>query len=74
MSVPKTTMHKNDNFTRGKHQVWPARKVFRVKPVPKAGGMKKATNAEFRFCVLMADKSHLFASRRIRQDRITSIL
>ena len=74
MPMPKTTMHKNDDFTRGKHQIRPAWKVLRMKPVPKTCAMKKTANTKFRLCILMPDKSHLPAARRIRQDRITSIL
>jgi hypothetical protein len=50
--MPKTPMNENHAFSTWEHQVWMTGQPAAVQPIPKAERVNKATNGNFRLCVL----------------------
>jgi hypothetical protein len=58
MGMPKTAMNKDCLLASRKDYIGLSRKVFSVKPIPKAHGVEQAPNNELRFRVFAFDGLH----------------
>jgi hypothetical protein len=58
MSMPETTMDKDNGLVFGQDDIRPARQVPGVKPVAKPSGMQCTPNHQLRLGVLSADPRH----------------
>jgi hypothetical protein len=59
VSVPETTVNKNDGFVFGQNNVGFSGQVFYIQPVPESVGKQKPPHQYFRLCVFALNAAHV---------------
>jgi hypothetical protein len=64
VTMPKTSVHKNDGLVLWQYDIWPAGKFPRVQPEPEPAPMQLTSDRELGRSVLATDSCHHPGSRR----------
>jgi hypothetical protein len=60
--VPKAAMHKNNFAPPGKNDVWPARQIIPMQPIPVPKRVKKLPNSHLRPHACALNAPHVLAA------------
>jgi len=62
MSMPKTTMYKNNGLITAQDNIWRTRQFFIMQSITETTAMQITAHEHFRFCVIALDSSHYSAT------------